>query len=646
MSVLLDIDTLPLDKKRKLIADLTVKTIAKAGKKKYFSGVTFETFDVIDDKYVTVPFGYAYHEYSHVNSKEYPEMDAEYSIPLYDRQKKIRQEVFDNLNESQSIILELATGWGKCLDPDTKVLMWTGGYKHAKNIIIGDLLVGDDGRPRNVLSICQGEDIMYKISQSNGKSYTVNEPHILSLKIKNHKTWFQSDISNRYYVSYFDFSTNKMKSKPFDTLRELNIYLSTIDDNDILDISVRDYLELDEDTKFFLKGFKTVFEFPYAESYKKQIILSDIQVEYLGRGKYCGFSIDGNRRFLLEDFTVTHNTMFSIYLACKIKLKTIIFYHRIVIGDQWKNSIIKACGEDARVQMLTAKTKIDKDADFYIINVINVHKRDRKDFEHIGTIIVDEAHTICTEKFSKSLSYVFPKYFLACTATPVRSDGLDRIIELYAGTNIISRPLKSLFNVYVCYSGFIPSIETTENGDMIWGSVLKSQMMDMEYNKLIVDIARYFKTRSILIACKLKNHASVICEGLKKYGEYADTYMGSQRVVNYDCRVLTGTTSKCGVGFDMPKLDMLIVAGDMEEGFMQLLGRIFRREHHLPIVVEFRSKFRPLNKHLDSRLNICTEVGGQIKNLENYFPEFVERRKKFNTDLRDVYEQIKFSEEE
>ena len=31
----------------------------------------------------------------------------------------------------------------------------------------------------------------------------------------------------------------------------------------------------------------------------------------LGRGRYCGFTIDGNHRFLLKDFTVTHNTMLA-----------------------------------------------------------------------------------------------------------------------------------------------------------------------------------------------------------------------------------------------------------------------------------------------------------------------------------------------
>ena len=34
----------------------------------------------------------------------------------------------------------------------------------------------------------------------------------------------------------------------------------------------------------------------------------DINVERLGGGEYCGFELDGNKRFLLGDFTVTHNT--------------------------------------------------------------------------------------------------------------------------------------------------------------------------------------------------------------------------------------------------------------------------------------------------------------------------------------------------
>nr|QBK91613.1 MAG: DNA topoisomerase II [Pithovirus LCPAC302] len=36
--------------------------------------------------------------------------------------------------------------------------------------------------------------------------------------------------------------------------------------------------------------------------------LSKITVRKIGKGKYCGWHIDGNERFLLGDFTVTHNT--------------------------------------------------------------------------------------------------------------------------------------------------------------------------------------------------------------------------------------------------------------------------------------------------------------------------------------------------
>ena len=41
---------------------------------------------------------------------------------------------------------------------------------------------------------------------------------------------------------------------------------------------------------------------------KKDVMVTNITVKPVGEGQYCGFTIDGNRRFLLHDFTVTHNT--------------------------------------------------------------------------------------------------------------------------------------------------------------------------------------------------------------------------------------------------------------------------------------------------------------------------------------------------
>jgi replicative DNA helicase len=43
--------------------------------------------------------------------------------------------------------------------------------------------------------------------------------------------------------------------------------------------------------------------------------VTGIKIEDDGIGDYYGFEIDGNRRFLLEDMTVTHNTAFTLSLA-------------------------------------------------------------------------------------------------------------------------------------------------------------------------------------------------------------------------------------------------------------------------------------------------------------------------------------------
>jgi replicative DNA helicase len=46
--------------------------------------------------------------------------------------------------------------------------------------------------------------------------------------------------------------------------------------------------------------------------YRNDPTSSSFRVEPLGVGDYYGFEIDGNRRFLLEDYTVTHNTSSSL----------------------------------------------------------------------------------------------------------------------------------------------------------------------------------------------------------------------------------------------------------------------------------------------------------------------------------------------
>lgn len=124
---------------------------------------------------------------------------------------------------SDLIILAARPGMGKCLGKGTKVLMYDGSLKKVEEVQVGDLLMGDDSTPREVLSLARGREKMYWVRQNKGIDYRVNESHILSLKKSR-----QEGQGNR---------------------------------GDILDISVKDYLT--KSTKFHsnYKGYKVAVDF-------------------------------------------------------------------------------------------------------------------------------------------------------------------------------------------------------------------------------------------------------------------------------------------------------------------------------------------------------------------------------------------------
>jgi superfamily II DNA or RNA helicase len=75
------------------------------------------------------------------------------------------------------------TGSGKCLGRGTPVMLHDGSVHPVETIKVGDLLMGPDSKPRSVLSVCTGEEMLYRVTPIKGDPYVVNESHILSLKL-------------------------------------------------------------------------------------------------------------------------------------------------------------------------------------------------------------------------------------------------------------------------------------------------------------------------------------------------------------------------------------------------------------------------------------------------------------------------------
>lgn len=316
---------------------------------------------------------------------------------------------------------------------------------------------------------------------------------------------------------------------------------------------------------------------------------------------YCGFG----------------KTACAIKLACDIKFRTLIIVNKIVLMKQWEESINNFC-PTATVQRLTTKSK-KKECDFYIMNAQNVEKLEKGFFSEVGLVITDESHLIMAETLSRSLQHIFPRYIIGLTATPYRPDGLNKLLELYFGKYKIIRKLWREHTAYKVSTGFKPTIEYANNGRVNWGVVLDSQANNQERNELIIKILKHFSDRNFLVLTKRISQGEYLIKRLQEEDEDVTSLIGNKQEFEVNSRILIGTSSKVGVGFDHPKLDALLLAGDLEEYFIQYLGRVFRTKDNEPVIIDLVDKYSILEKHFNTRRKIYQEHGGTVKNLDISF---------------------------
>lgn len=241
--------------------------------------------------------------------------------------KSIRNSV--KKNGLQHMLFNGQPGSGKCLEPNTKILMYNGDVKKARYINTEDKIMGDDGTCRNVLSTTSGNDLMYKVTLENGDTFTCNSVHILVLydtvtcdvieipvkdidikNINNYRAiksekiiWnddslrIRTDILNHFFEKHATIIELDHKVCSFH-------YEQNMISDGIIHIAKSMGMKVDISNNICTIDTNDDFE---NRLYKLDIVK-------LKRGQYCGFEIDGNKRFVLGDFTVTHNT--SMIMAC------------------------------------------------------------------------------------------------------------------------------------------------------------------------------------------------------------------------------------------------------------------------------------------------------------------------------------------
>ena len=327
-----------------------------------------------------------------------------------------------NYNDDEKRRSSGRNGYGckLCLADDTKIPMWSGGFKEIQDILIGEILIGDDGTQRKVLDKTSGEGRLFKVSQDGGISYVVNENHILTLMMPQHKQieHFENSSSphkkDSWRIEWFE--KFQIQNKLFDSFEKAKEFSNTISNSNKFDIPLKTYLSLDKHSQEKLVGFtvecvqwkeKNVPFDPYVfvlclceggvlkvDEYFPQYLYNSreirlkvlagfidndgfnqtnkdiirqvehlyyslgtfdeseiplktskkmkvrgvrkIHIEEISSGGYTGIHVDGNHRFALEDFTVTHNCN---TLSKEFKVETQDEAQGLFFSQTWRDNM-------------------------------------------------------------------------------------------------------------------------------------------------------------------------------------------------------------------------------------------------------------------------------------------------------------------
>ena len=163
---------------------------------------------------------------------------------------------------------------------------------------------------------------------------------------------------------------------------------------------------------------------------KKSVLRTGFHVEPVGCGEYYGFTVDGDNRYLLSDFTITHNCgktiVFSALTQEQVKKdhRVLIMAHRGELLYQAADKLKMLTGLDAAFEQGENRSL----GSFFPVTVGSVQSLCQEKRlsmfpqDYFQDIIVDEAHHALSESYQRVLSHFPDANVLGVTATPDRGD--------------------------------------------------------------------------------------------------------------------------------------------------------------------------------------------------------------------------------
>ena len=348
----------------------------------------------------------------------------------------------------------------------------------------------------------------------------------------------------------------------------------------------------------------------------KDALVTRIKVVKKEEDDYYGFELDGNRRYVLGDFTVTHNTIMALYIIAKLKLKTLVIVHKEFLLNQWIEKINEFLPH-AKIGKIQGQIIDIEDKDIVIgmLQSLSMKEYPEDTFDSFGFTIIDECHHISAEIFVRSLQKIVTKYILGLSATMERKDGLTKVFKMFIGDIIYKMKRDKDEGVLIKAIKFVTqdeefnTIEYDFRGNVKYSTMISKLCSFNNRTEMIISIIenelKLNNKQQIIVLGQFKNILTYLYKAIEHrnigtVGYYIGGMKEEQLKKSELKQIIIATYSMAAEGLDIKTLTTLILATPKTD-IEQAVGRILREKHEQPLVIDIVDNHEVFKKQWDKR---------------------------------------------
>ena len=312
----------------------------------------------------------------------------------------------------------------------------------------------------------------------------------------------------------------------------------------------------------------------------------------------------------------------ALALSAQLKVRTMIVVHKEFLANQWVDKIKEFCPSATIGRVQGDTFDVEKDFVIAMIQTMCMREFDKKAFDSIGLLVVDEAHHIGAPAFSQFMFKICPRYTLGLTATPERKDGLTRLLYWFLGPEFfkverVNQGTTKVTTLQYSDPAFHESPPVTRFGQLNMAGMINIVTELEARNDLIVQTAEdaLATGRRVLILSDRREHCFYLQNRL---GSNAKLYVGGMKEKDLEesakSPIVVATFQLAHEGLDIPALDTVILATPKSD-IKQSIGRIMREtagKLNDPLIFDIADSWSVFFAMYRKRLKVYREGGFEL----------------------------------